>query len=54
MEDKSLMNKIFGGGTRKHERRSLSALRESSNSKAVKKALAGGAMRTRGKRLTIH
>lgn len=54
MEDKSLMNKLFGGGTRKNERRSLSTLRESSNSQAVKKALAGGGMRSRGRRLTMY
>lgn len=53
MEDKSLMNKIFGGGQRKTERRSLSTLRESSNSKAVRKALAGNTVRGRGKRLSI-
>lgn len=53
MEDKSLMNKIFGGGQRKTERRSLSTLRESSNSKAVRKALAGNTARGRGKRLSI-
>ena len=53
MEERSLMNKIFGGGPRKSERRSLSTLRESSNSKAVRKALTGTAIRGRGKRLTI-
>ncbi|KAM5346365.1 hypothetical protein ACJ41O_009370 [Fusarium nematophilum] len=54
MEDKSLMGKLFGGGSRKFERRSLSGLRETSSVPGGKKTKPIATVRGRGKRLTMN
>lgn len=49
MQEKGMMNRIFGGGMRKSEARSLSALRGSLQPRGGKK---GRPIRASGKRLS--
>lgn len=54
IEGRGIMSRIFGTGARKNDRRSVSALKEASNLRGRKKALAENGVTGHKKRLSIH